>query len=180
MVQSPMGQVGPALGAPSGPAQSGPAPGRAPGMAQRPADLPPLGLDGYCPVQLIENYRWVRGSPDYGVIHRDRLYLFVGPNEARRFFADPDRYAPVLSGCDVVLAIDQNQLAPGMRKYGVTCDVDNRVYLFASPASKDRFSQAPERYAAAVARAMADSARRAAAPENPYGAAAGYSPSGRF
>jgi len=140
-------------------------------------------MDGYCSVQLVENNRWVpgvRGRVDCGVIHRERLYLFAGPNEARRFLADPDRYAPVLSGHDVVLAMDQNQLVPGLRKYGVFYDTDKRVYLFASQASRDRFWQAPERYAATVQQAMAATARRGAPPDRPYGPAAGFAPEGRY
>ena len=69
---------------------------------KRPPD-PPFGLDGFCPVQLVENSRWQPGKKTWGVIHRGRTYLFAGPEEQRRFLADPDRYAPVSSGDDVVL-----------------------------------------------------------------------------
>ena len=114
------------------------------------------------------------------MIHRDWLYLCAGPEERRRFMADPNRYAPVLSGHDVVLAVDQNQLVAGSRKHGVFYDKDKRVYLFASQASRDRFWQAPERYAAAVQQAMAATSRRAAPPDSPYSPAAGFAPNGRY
>ena len=94
--------------------------------------------------------------------------------------ADPDRYAPVLSGHDVVLAVDQNQLVPGLRKYGVFYDTEKRVYLFASQASRDRFWQAPERYAAVVKQAMSATSRRDAPPDRPYVPAVGFAPAGRY
>ncbi len=53
----------------------------------------PLALDGFCPVTLAEKHQWARGNRRFGVIHRGRTYLFAGPDEQRRFMADPDRYA---------------------------------------------------------------------------------------
>jgi hypothetical protein len=139
-----------------------------------------LGLDGYCPVQLVENSRWVRGLHEAGVIHRDWLYLCAGPEERRRFMANPDRYAPVLSGHDVVVAVDQNRLVPGLRKYGVFYDKDKQVYLFASQASRDRFAEAPERYAAAVQQALAAAPPRNTPPEGPGRQGPGFWPNARF
>jgi protein disulfide-isomerase len=109
------------------------------------AGNPPLALDGYCPVQLSEKERWVKGNPRWGLIHRGRTYLFAGPEEQSRFFADPDRFAPVLSGGDVVLATEQGQQVEGKREYGVWFGA--RVYLFSSEDSLRRFATDPYRYA---------------------------------
>jgi hypothetical protein len=182
------------IGPPRGPATPPPSPQNppslqnpsapvSPAIAQRPVEPPPIGLDGYCPVQLLENNRWVRGTHEGGVIHRGRLYLCATPEERQRFMANPDLYAPVLDGCDVVLAVDQNQLVPGQRKYGVRYEKDNRVYLFSSQASGDRFAQDPGRYANyanAVLRAMASSSQRTAPPESPYGTSPGVPQVGRY
>jgi len=119
-------------------------------------------MDGYCPVLLGEKEQWVKGDPRYGVIHRGRTYLFVGPEEAKRFFADPDRYAPVLSGMDVVLALEENRQVPGRREYGAW--YEGRVYLFAGETSYRKFVQAPPRYAAAALQASVGTARRPAPP----------------
>ncbi|MCE5267118.1 MAG: thioredoxin family protein [Planctomycetaceae bacterium] len=110
-----------------------------------PAMNPPLGLDGYCPVSLCEQQKWVPGDRRWGVVHRGRTYLFAGPEQQRRFFVDPDRYAPVISGNDVVLAVEQGQAVPGSRKYGVV--FANRVYLFSSEASLQRFAKNSKAYA---------------------------------
>jgi len=119
---------------------------------QAPAGNPPLGMDGYCPVTLCEKQQWALGDRRWGAIHRGRTYLFTGQEEQRRFLADPDRYAPVISGNDAVLAIDQGQTAPGMREHGVY--FGNRVYLFSSEASLEKFSKNPNIYANHAAEAL--------------------------
>ncbi len=84
------------------------------------------------------------GDRRWGAIHRGRTYLFAGPEEQRRFFTDPDRYAPTASGNDVVLAAEQGQAVPGMRQHGVT--FGNHVYLFSSEATLEKFSKNPNVY----------------------------------
>lgn len=113
------------------------------------ADSMPLGLEGYCPVTLAEKQAWAEGRPQYGVRHRGRTYLFAGPEQQRTFLADPDRYAPALSGDDPVLAFDQGRSMPGQRRYGVVCQ--SRMYLFASPETCEAFKANPEKYAGRVA-----------------------------
>lgn len=124
----------------------------APSVNMPPVMKPPLGLDGFCPVSLCERQKWVAGDPRWGAIHRGRTYLFVGPDEQRRFFSDPDRYAPVVSGNDVVLATEQGQAVPGYRQYGVV--FENRVYLFSSEATLLRFARNPKAYASQAIEAL--------------------------
>jgi len=119
------------------------------GAGVAPAGNPALGLDGYCPVTLADNSLpsdrlWVAGSPQWGAVHRGRTYLFAGPEQQRIFMADPDRFAPVLSGNDPVLARDEGRFVPGTRKHGVFFTDDKfgrHVYLFVSPASLEKFKQ---------------------------------------
>ena len=125
---------------------------QAPPAATAPPGNPPLGLDGFCPVQLSEHHRWIAGDRRWGAIHMGRTYLFTGPDEQKRFLANPDRYSPVASGHDPVLAMDQRQLVPGRREHGVF--YEGRVFLFSSEESLERFSQAPNRYAAEISQAM--------------------------
>ena len=105
---------------------------------------PPIGLDGCCPVSLVEKQKWVAGDRRWGVNHRGRLYFFAGPEEQRRFFTDPDRYAPVVSGNDIVLATE-GQVASGRREFGVY--YRNRVYLFSNEANRAKFESNPAAYA---------------------------------
>jgi YHS domain-containing protein len=115
---------------------------------------PPLGFDGYCPVQLAESGRWVPGNPQWGVIHEGRTYYLAGPAERAKFAADPLRYAPVLSGYDVVLAVEQGLLVPGKREFGGW--YRGRVYLFASEETLRQFDRDPEAYLGKLGQLGAD------------------------
>jgi YHS domain-containing protein len=108
----------------------------------------PMGMEGYCPVTLMEKGAWVEGNVQYGARHRGRTYLFAGAAEQQAFFASPDRYAPVLSGDDPVLAMDAGQRVAGDRRYGLT--YESRTYLFSSPDTLNAFTAAPEVYARRV------------------------------
>lgn len=144
--------------------------GAAPGApsSQRPPINPPLGLDGYCPVQLDDDMRanlkrWTLGDRRWGAIHRGRTYLFAGPEQQRRFLADPDRYAPVFGGNDVVIAVEQGQTVPGRREHGVRFHSQiygSNVYLFANEVSLEKFSKNPDHYARQILQAMQAGPRR--------------------
>jgi thiol-disulfide isomerase/thioredoxin/YHS domain-containing protein len=146
--------------APSGPAMPPVQPVAAAPVSAR----PPLGLDGFDPVTLIERHRstpndphcWVQGDPRWGVVHRGTVYLFAGPNEQRRFLADPDRYSPALSGNDPIIAFDQGRLVQGTRQFGTF--YGDRVYLFSSSENLAKFAQRSE-----VAQHYADEVRQAEA-----------------
>lgn len=153
------GQPWQATSSPNPPAMGMPAAEAMPSRSvQLPPGNPPLGLDGYCPVQLNEKERWVRGNPKWGVRHEGRTYLFAGPEEQSRFYADPDRYAPVLSGDDVVLMVEQGQRVAGRREHGGW--FQNRIYLFADEATFQRFFADPYRYANAVTQMKSNVAAR--------------------
>jgi len=124
-----------------------------PTAPQLPPGCPPLALDGNCPVTLVNRHQWSMGDKAYGVIHRGRTYLFLGPSEKEAFFANPDAYSPVLSGNDPVLALDNQVLVPGKREFGVF-GADKRIYLFADEATRVKFEQNPKRYAAEAIQAM--------------------------
>ncbi|MBI3837775.1 MAG: thioredoxin family protein [Planctomycetia bacterium] len=118
---------------------------------QLPPGSPQLGLDGYCPITLGDRQQWTLGDTHWGVVHRGRTYLFIGPEEQKKFLANPDLYAPVLSGNDPVIALDQRAVAAGRREFGIS--FEHRVYLFADESSRQRFEQNPKRYANEVMQA---------------------------
>jgi len=137
----------PSFSAPAAVTQNNPAMPALPSgpSTQVPAIQAPLALDGFCPVTLTEKQQWTPGDRRWGAVHRGRTYLFLGPEEQRRFFSDPDRYAPAVSGNDIILATEQGQAVPGMREHGVF--FGNRIYLFASEATLERFAKNPNQYA---------------------------------
>ena len=145
-------------------AQAAVVPPSAASMAQ-PADpygSMPLGLEGYCPVTIAERQAWVEGRAQWGVRHRGRTYLFAGPEQQQAFMANPDRYAPALSGDDPVLAFEAGRSEPGQRAMGVT--YGSRMYLFSSAETRAAFSADPARYTTRVQMAEglppSDSTRR--------------------
>ena len=145
------------------PGTAGPNVGWAPpgsGFVQAPpaGNNPPAGVEGFCAVTLCEETRWQRGDPRWGAVHRGRTYTFAGPAQQQRFLANPDLYAPMLSGFDPVQYIDGGQLVQGCREHGVY--FRNQVYLFAGEESLRRFWQQPDRYATAVFQAMRQSIGR--------------------
>jgi YHS domain-containing protein/thiol-disulfide isomerase/thioredoxin len=119
---------------------------------QLPAGAPPLAFDGYCPVALRTNHKWVAGNAQFGAIHRGRTFLFMGEEQRQQFLANPDAYCPVFSGVDPVLLLDNNQVVEGSRRYGF--DYRGAFYLFSSQASMDQFKSKPDLYAAGVRQAM--------------------------
>lgn len=116
--------------------------------APAPSGNPPLAMEGFCPVRLVEAQKWVPGDSRWGVIHQGRTYLFAGAGEQARFYAKPDVYAPVMSGNDVVLALETGQMVPGDRRHGVY--YGNHVYMFAGEDSLQKFEREPDRYAGAA------------------------------
>jgi protein disulfide-isomerase len=114
-----------------------------------PAGSPPLCLEGFCPVQLVDNHRWVPGDSRWGAVHQGRTYLFASQEEQRRFLnGNADAYAPVMSGMDVVLAVERQEQVPGTLQHGGY--FAKHVYLFASEETLEKFSQRPEYYLQAL------------------------------
>ena len=109
--------------------------------AQPPAPNPPIGLEGYCPVELADNRQWKIGNRQWGALHEGRTYLFAGQSQRQKFMANPARYAPVISGDDLVTAIDQDRRVPGYRCHGVY--FENQVYLFVNEVNLEKFAKNP-------------------------------------
>jgi YHS domain-containing protein len=99
----------------------------------------------------LEQQRWQVGDRRWGVVHRGHTYLFAGPEQQKKFLADPDRYSPAVSGQDVVQAMDFGQDIAGKRALGI--EYQNRIYLFSSDASRQIFAKNPQRYVAEVMQA---------------------------
>jgi YHS domain-containing protein len=85
-------------------------------------------------------------------VHRGKTYLFVGEGCQKKFLADPDRYAPALSGNDPVALVDRGQTVPGKREHGCYFGVEpnRRIVLFVDEANYQAFSKNPQRYAGQI------------------------------
>ena len=128
------------------------------GQATPIAKSPRLGLEGYSPVALTEQTKWVKGDPRWGVVHRGNTYLFMDELEQQRFLKEPDRFAPKLSGFDPVEYVEKGQLLSGRRQHGVF--YQHGVYLFTSEHSLQLFWNSPDRYVVAVEQVIQRTAQR--------------------
>lgn len=117
------------------------------------SQAPPLALEGYCAVTLLESMKWRKADPQFGAVHRGRTFLFANADQQRKFLANPDGYAPVLSGCDPVRFAGTGEMVEGKRAYGLLTE-DKRIFLFADEASLNLFTQSPQRYAQNAYQAM--------------------------
>jgi protein disulfide-isomerase len=112
-------------------------------------ELGPVGLEGYCPVTLLNNQRWSKGDAQFGCYHRGVLYLFADQASQERFLQSPDAHSPLLGGFDPVIMETEQRLQPGKRRFGVFCETmpgQNAIVLFATEENRDRFKQDSERY----------------------------------
>lgn len=106
---------------------------------------PPVALGGYCPVELMSGGRWLMGDLRWTVVYQGHIYRMSGPTQRQQFLADPESFAPVYSGNDPVLAVDQNRMVPGQTTYCAT--YNNRLYMFSNAGTQAQFNQNPQQYA---------------------------------
>lgn len=111
------------------------------GTAQTQDQQYSIGLEGYCPVTMLKEIKKVLGSKEYGCVHRGKLYFFANQSYRDIFMKDPDQYAPVLAGYDVVIYRETGKLVEGKTEFGgFVGQKGNRVvFLFASKDNKDKF-----------------------------------------
>jgi YHS domain-containing protein len=102
-------------------------------------------LDGYSPVTVVNEHRWVRGDPQFVERHEGVDYFFASAVERDAFVQDPAKFALAVDGFDVVLAMNTGEEQPGNRRYGFR--YGGRTYIFSSRASADAFTAAPDKYA---------------------------------
>jgi YHS domain-containing protein len=107
-------------------------------------DLPAV-LDGYCPVELVDFERWIKGSPRWTVVHDGRAYQLSGPAQNESFLNNPARYTPVAGGFDPVIATDEHREAQGSTAHCLI--YQDRLYMFSSAESVAKFRENPRRYA---------------------------------
>ncbi len=101
-----------------------------------------LGLEGYCPVSLNDMGKWVEGDQAFAVKHRGKVYRMCSADAMNKFMALPDAYAPVLSGYDPMVFLDQGKLVDGAFDFGLVDETHPRtIYLFSSQENKDKFEK---------------------------------------
>lgn len=105
------------------------------------AEETPVGLQGYCPVCLVEMKQWVKGDPRMSVEFDGHKYLFPGAEQAEMFNKNPAKYLPALGGDDVVHYSRTGKRVPGNLSHGVIHK--GRNFFFASAETKEMFQANP-------------------------------------
>ncbi len=105
----------------------------------------PVILEGYCPITLNAESRWVKGDRRFSAVYEGRRYHFAGPEELERFEKSPDRYGVILAGSDVVLMMDEGRSVAGIRRHGL--EYNGQIFLFENEETLQRFSRNPRKYA---------------------------------
>jgi YHS domain-containing protein len=103
-----------------------------------------VGLEGYCPVQLHDNRKWIPGLQSISTDYREIRYLFSSEAERELFLKNPSEYAPQDLGCDPVLLTSSSKAVTGSIRYGAF--FDQRLYLFRTPENRDQFKLNPLKY----------------------------------
>ena len=105
----------------------------------------PLALEGFCPIMLCTEERWVAGNPAFSTMFQEHIFRFSSREALLRFAQNPANYVPVAMGEDIVLTVDRNRRVNGDRRFGAW--YQGRVFLFSSQETFDAFEASPEYYA---------------------------------
>jgi len=99
----------------------------------------------------------VDGKKEIGCVHRDRVYLFTTAAHREAFLADPDRMSPLLAGFDPVIFEETGKLIEGEEKFGTFMGQkpNQRIVLFKTADTRERFQKEPSKYLNVVRTAMA-------------------------
>ena len=104
----------------------------------------PLALEGFCPVTLCSEEKWVAGNPAYCTMYQGHIFRFATAETMLTFARNPANYMPVAMGEDIVLMVDRNKRINGNRRFGAW--YQGRVFLFSSQEALNAFSERPDYY----------------------------------
>ncbi|GAB5405791.1 MAG: hypothetical protein Aurels2KO_40220 [Aureliella sp.] len=114
------------------------------GMMKKEMKQMRVGLDGYCPVCLIEMKKWEKGKESIRSTFDGVTYLFPSDAVKAKFEANPAKYVPALNGDCIVCYEKHGKRVPGKPQFATLNR--GRVYLFPSAKELAMFKQSPDAY----------------------------------
>lgn len=105
------------------------------------------GLDGYCPVCVVEMKAWEKGNPAITSTFDGVSYVFPSDAIKAKFDANPQKYVPALNGDCIVCYQMAGKRIAGQVQYPAL--YDNRLYLFPSDKELQAFKANPASFAKA-------------------------------
>lgn len=103
-----------------------------------------VAMNGYSPVAVSTQRRWLIGTPRLQSKYDGKVYHFASTQERDAFEADPARYVPALGGDCIVCFAKSNARVPGSVQHAAISD--GRVFLFPSEAEKAEFLTNPGQF----------------------------------
>lgn len=104
-----------------------------------------VGLGGFCPVTMMRDKKWLKGSEEFVGSHDGVDYFFQSAEEREAFFASPEQFIPGLHGCDPVELQRGRRAETGAIELGAF--YKGRVFFFTSPSNRRLFKSNPAWYA---------------------------------
>ncbi len=106
---------------------------------------PQPGLEGCCPVSLLEDRKLIKGESELASTWEGVTYQFSSPQAKTQFDAHPAKYAPVQAGHDVTAITDAERRVAGSLKHAAW--YQQKLYLFQDQTALRTFSANPVKYA---------------------------------
>ena len=107
-----------------------------------------VGLGGYCPVAMIRDKKWLKGSEEFVGNYDGVDYFFKSAEEREAFFASPKQFVPGLHGCDPVEMQLGKVAQTGAIELGAF--YKGRLFFFRSQSNRRLFQNNPGWYADGV------------------------------
>lgn len=107
-----------------------------------------VGLEGFCPVTLLETEEWVEGKEEWTVMNHGITYHLANAGQVQKFLADPDAYTPVMDGADAVLFAETGVKAPGNADNCVV--FEGKLFMFANEENLNKFFANSAAYLTAI------------------------------
>ena len=102
------------------------------------------GLKGFCPVMLRDERDLKNAMPEHHSVFKGRTYYFSSADTKAAFDEQPQKYAPISGGQDVVL-LKETVTKEGSLDHAVL--FKDRLYLFTSQKTLEQFVAAPKEFA---------------------------------
>ncbi len=103
------------------------------------------GLKGFCPVTIRDERRLAPALDQFSCEHQAQTYRFSSAEALEKFQANPETYAPIAGGLDVVAVRQGVAVANGSLDFAVW--YRHRLHLFSTTENLAAFRAAPRTFA---------------------------------
>ena len=104
------------------------------------------GLKGFCPVAIRDDRRLTAARDEFSFEYQSQVYRFCSAEALAKFQANPELYAPMAGGLDVVAVRQGSAVANGSLDHAVW--FRHRLHLFSTLENLAVFRAAPRTFAA--------------------------------